>query len=333
MIVPFATVDQTTVDQTRSTKQGRPAPSTKHDRLSDVPAHPPDRPTSVTKTDTSIRTKSATVSVGMQRLRVTVENAGAGRPLLLINGIGATGDLFGPLRRHLQDRETIAFDAPGVGGSPTPLKPFSMRSLAATVAGLIDELGHDRVDVLGLSWGGALAQELARRHPEVVHRLILAATMPGITSIPGRPAALATLMSPARYYSPAYLKRIAPTLYGGAIRDCPDLLDEHAKQRAARPPTQRGYLYQLSAIQRWSSLMWLHRLPHRTLVLTGDDDPIVRLANGRLLASRIPDARLHIVKGGGHLFLFTRGKEMADIIIDFLDTGASKAHRQLRTRP
>ncbi len=281
-------------------------------------------------TDSTIRTKSSTVSVGMQRLRVTVENPGLDRPLLLINGIGATGDLFGPFRKHLDDRETIAFDAPGVGGSPTPAMPYSMRRLAGVVAGLIDELGHEQVDVLGLSWGGGLAQELARRHPEVVHRLILTATMPGMTSIPGRPAALAMLMSPARYYSPEYLKRIAPTLYGGNIRENPGLLDEHAKQRAARPPSRLGYLYQLGAIQRWASLHWLHRLPHRTLVLAGDEDPIVRIENGRLLANRIPDGRLHVVEGGGHLFLMTRGEEMAEVVRDFLDTGASKARRQLR---
>lgn len=270
------------------------------------------------------------VSVGLQRLRVTVEHPGKGRPLLLINGIGATGDLFDPFRQHFGDRETIAFDAPGVGGSPTPVMPYSMRKIAGTVAGLVDELGHDRVDVLGLSWGGALAQEFARRHPSMVRRLVLTATMPGVTSVPGRPAAVATLMSPMRYYSPEYLKRIAPTLYGGAIRDNPELLDDHARQRAARPPSGLGYVYQLSAIQRWTSLPWLHRLPARTLVLAGDDDPIVRLVNGRLLARRIPDSRLHIVKGGGHLFLFTRAREMADIVGDFLDGGASKARRQLR---
>jgi len=269
------------------------------------------------------------VSVGMQRLRVTVENPGFGHPLLLINGIGATGDLFDPFRQHFDDRETIAFDAPGVGGSPAPLMPYSMRKLAGTVAGLVDELGHEQVDVLGLSWGGALAQEFAHRHPNMVRRLILTATMAGVTSIPGRPAAVATLLSPMRYYSPEYLKRIAPTLYGGAIRDNPDLLDDHARQRAARPPSGVGYVYQLSAIQRWTSLPWLHRLPHRTLVLAGDDDPIVRLINGRLLAARIPDARLHIVEGGGHLFLFTRAHELARIVCDFLDTGASKARRQL----
>jgi len=270
------------------------------------------------------------VSVGTQRLRVTVENPGAGRPFLLINGIGATGDLFDPFRQHFGDRETIAFDAPGVGGSPTPILPYSMRKMAGTVAGLIDELGHSRVDVLGLSWGGALAQEFAHRQPAMVRRLVLTATMPGVTSVPGRPAAVATLLSPLRYYSPEYLKRVAPTLYGGAIRDRPELLEEHARQRAARPPSSLGYLHQLSAIQRWSSLPWLHRLPHRTLVLAGDDDPIVRLVNARVMTKRIPDARLHVVEGGGHLFLFTRALEMANIVSDFLDNGAAKAHRQLR---
>ncbi len=274
-------------------------------------------------------TRSTYVSIGRQRLRVMVENPGAGRPLLLINGIGATGDLFEPLRVFLGDRETIAFDAPGVGGSPAPMYPPTMRGIARLVAGLIHELGHDQVDVLGLSWGGALAQELARRHPDRVRRLILSATMPGWTSLPGRPAAMSILMSPARYYSTDYLRRVAPTLYGGIIRDRPRLLAEHAKLREARPPTTVGYLWQLSALRRWTSLPWLHRLRQRTLVLAGDDDPIIPLANARIIASRIPDGRLHVVKGGGHLFLFTRADEMATIITDFLATGADEARRHL----
>ena len=273
--------------------------------------------------------KSSYVSVGRQRIRVMIENEGAGNPLLLINGIGATGDLFQPIRAHLEDRETIAFDAPGVGGSPAPFYPPTMRSIARTVAGLIHELGHDSVDVLGLSWGGALAQELARRHPDRVRRLVLVATMPGWTSLPGRPAAMSILMSPARYYSSEYLRRVAPTLYGGAIRDHPRLLNEHAKLREARPPTPVGYLWQLSALRRWTSLPWLHRLRHRTLVMAGDDDPIIPITNARLIASRLRDGRLQTVEGGGHLFLFTRAEEMADLIRDFLATGADEARRHL----
>ena len=273
--------------------------------------------------------RSTSVRVGRQRLRVMIEQPGAGRPLLLINGIGATGDLFRPFRQHLADRETIAFDAPGVGGSPERLYPPTMRQLAGLVAGLVDELGHDRVDVLGLSWGGALAQEFARRHPRSVHRLILAATMPGWTSLPGRPAAMSVLMSPARYYSPEYLQRVAPTLYGGAIRQHPQLLKEHARLRAAQPPTRLGYTHQLAALRRWSSLPWLHRLPHRALVLAGDDDPIIPLANARLIANRIPAGRLHVVEDGGHLFLFTRAEEMAGLVRDFLETGGAAAQLHL----
>lgn len=265
--------------------------------------------------------RSVTVKLGShaQRLRVSVENPGAGRPLLLVNGIGATGDLFHPIRRHLTDRETIAFDAPGVAGSPATLLPPTMRQLARIVDRLAGELGHDQVDVLGLSWGGALAQELAHRHSSRVRRLVLAATMSGWTGFPGRPAALAILMSPARYYSPSYLRKVAPTLYGGGIVDKPDLLDEHASQRKLHPPSELGYLYQLSAIQRWTSLPWLHRLPQPTLVLAGDDDPIVPLGNGRQLARRIPNGQLHTVEGGGHLFLFVRAEEMADVLQNFLD--------------
>lgn len=258
-----------------------------------------------------------------------VEQRGAGRPLLLVNGIGATGDLFRPFRQHFTDRETIAFDAPGVGGSPTPLYPPTMRQLAGTVAGLVDELGHDQVDVLGLSWGGALAQELARRHPNTVRRLVLAGTMPGWTSLPGRPVAVSVLMSPLRYYSPDYLERVAPTLYGGAIRKHPRLLREHARIRAAQPPTKVGYYYQIAALRRWSSLPWLHRLPHRTLVLAGDDDPIIPMANSRLIANRIPAGRLHTVEGGGHLFIFTRHAEIAGVVRDFLATGAEEARLHL----
>ncbi len=276
-----------------------------------------------------VRLRSTTVRVGRQRLRVMVEQRGAGRPLLLINGIGATGDLFRPFRQHFTDRETIAFDAPGVGGSPTPAYPPTMRQLAGTVAGLVDELGHEQVDVLGLSWGGALAQEFARRHPRSVHRLVLAATMPGWTSLPGRPLAVSILMSPMRYYSQSYLERVAPTLYGGAIREQPKLLREHARVRAAQPPTRLGYYHQIAALRRWTSLPWLHRLPHRTLVLAGDDDPIIPMANSRLIADRVPAGRLHLVEGGGHMFVFTRAEEIADVVRDFLATGADGARLHL----
>ncbi len=100
-------------------------------------------------------------------------------------------------------------------------------------------------------------------------------------------------------------------MYGGAARRDPDALLHGSLARFVEPPSMRGYLGQLYAITGWTSLPWLRRLQHPTLVLAGDDDPIVPLVNGRILARCIPDARLHVVRSAGHLFLLERPAEMA----------------------
>ena len=134
------------------------------------------------------------------------------------------------------------------------------------------------------------------------------------------------LASPARYYSPAYLHAVAPTLYGREILDHPELLGRHAQLRARRPPSPIGYMWQMYALRRWTSLPWLHRLPHPTLLLAGDDDPIIPLVNARLMADRIPNSDLQVIEGGGHLVLFLRAAEMARRIDTFLTaSGASVA--------
>jgi pimeloyl-ACP methyl ester carboxylesterase len=161
--------------------------------------------------------------------------------------------------------------------------------------------------------------ELAHRHPRLVRRMVLTATAPGWGGRPGRPAALAVLASPARYYSPAYLRRVAPTLYGPGILRRPELLANHAALRTRRRPSMRGYWYQLLAIQTWTAIPYLRRLAQPTLVLAGDEDPITPLANGRILADRIPGGRLHLVAGGGHLHLFVRADELVGIVRSFLD--------------
>ena len=208
---------------------------------------------------------------------------------------------------------------PGSAGLPHRSYPPTLRCLSGVLAGLVDELGHDRVDVLGLSWGGALSQEFAHRHPSRVRGLVLVATMHGWTSRPGRPAAVGILASPARYYSPAYLQAVAPTLYGREILDHPELLQRHTHLRSKRPPSMIGYTWQLWALRRWTSLPWLGRLAQPTLVLAGDDDPIIPLANGELMARLIPKGELQVVEGGGHLFLFLRAAAMAERVSAFLN--------------
>jgi poly(3-hydroxyalkanoate) depolymerase len=242
--------------------------------------------------------------------------------LLLLTGIGAGLELAEPLETALnaQGMQTVTLDAPGTGQSSRYPLPRRMPGIARTVQQAMAALGYHRLDVLGASFGGALAQQLAHQAPDLVRRLVLAATGAGaplLGGVPGSPRALINLATPRRYRSLDHHRRVAGNLHGGSARQDPDALLHGETARFIAAPTLRGYLDQLYAISSWTGLPWLGRLPQPTLVLVGDDDPIVPVVNGRILAGLIPDARLEIVRGGGHLFLLERPEEMAALIAHF----------------
>jgi poly(3-hydroxyalkanoate) depolymerase len=255
--------------------------------------------------------------VGGQTLRVGIRPGAKSRPpLLLFNGIGASIELVAPFLAALDGPEAIVFDVPGVGGSPAPRLPYRPWTLARLTAQLLDQLGYAEVDVLGVSWGGALAQQFAFQHAGRCRRLVLAATSPGHLMVPGRLSVLIKMATPRRYKDPDYMRRIAGDIYGGAMRGSPELVREHL--RHVRWSSDYGYYLQLAAGFGWTSLPWLRFLSQPTLVLAGTDDPIVALVNGRILARLIPHARL-VTIDDGHLFLVTSARESAEIISDFLN--------------
>ena len=129
--------------------------------------------------------------------------ARAGPPLLIFNGIGASIELVEPFLDALDGREAIIFDVPGVGGSPAPRLPYRPGTLARLSARLLDQLGHARVDALGVSWGGALAQQFAFQEAKRCRRLVLAATSPGHLMVPGRLTVLLKMATPRRYKDPS----------------------------------------------------------------------------------------------------------------------------------
>ncbi|GAC1601559.1 MAG: poly(3-hydroxyalkanoate) depolymerase [Acidimicrobiales bacterium] len=255
------------------------------------------------------------------RLRVRV--TGSGPPLLLVMGIGGNLDMWEPLIPQLGGRQIIVFDAPGTGGSGSSRMPLAMGQHARILAKLLDRLGFPRVDVLGVSWGGLLAQKLAIDHPRRVRRLILAATLPGVGGVPGGPSAMRTLMSPRRYYSRDLFTQVAPGLYGGRARTHPESVSVDLQHRLARPPSPAGYLAQIAATWTYSGYLQLRRVRAPTLIMAGDDDPIVPVVNARILARLVPDSSVHIVPGGGHLFLMDGTPDVGEIITDFLDAPRS----------
>jgi poly(3-hydroxyalkanoate) depolymerase len=266
--------------------------------------------------------KTATVrmmQIGGRELRVAswrLDAPSPHLPVLFFNGIGANIEAVAPLAEALDDRGFVMFDMPGVGGSPEPTMPYTPFTMCRTAAKLLDALGVEQVDVMGVSWGGAMAQHFALQHGGRVRRLILCATTAGMLMIPGSPAALSKLADPRRYVDAAFMEKHFATLYGDALGKTAGKSSHISR---LRPPTRRGYLYQLLAMVGWTSAPALPFLKKPTLIMMGDEDSIVPLINGKFLHALIPGSELEVFEGGGHLFLLSHRDQSVASIREFLD--------------
>ncbi len=152
-------------------------------------------------------------------LSTRVRVSGEGQPLLLIGGLWSQAPMFDPVLPHLPGFRSIAFDPPGIGATEMPARPYSVQRLAGFAAGVLDAVGVERADVLGVSLGGAVAQQLARSRPERVGRLVLVSTGPGAFGVPGRPDVLLRFGRPTAYTDIAQLEQRAGQIFGGRLRE------------------------------------------------------------------------------------------------------------------
>jgi poly(3-hydroxyalkanoate) depolymerase len=236
---------------------------------------------------------------------------------VLCNGIGASLDLLQPFVNEVDPRiEVVRFDVPGVGGSPAPKVPYNFALLACLVGRLLDELGYDRFDTLGISWGGGLAQQLAFQHPRRCRRLVLVSTGTGMLMVPGGLSVLSKMLTPRRYRDPAYAQAIAPNLYGGRMRLRPDEA-RHVLYEQERLGPGVGYFLQLLAGVGWTSLPALPLIRQPILILAGNDDPIIPLVNARIMHALLPNSTLHVYDDG-HLGLITSADELGPLVSRFL---------------
>jgi poly(3-hydroxyalkanoate) depolymerase len=256
------------------------------------------------------------IASGGQRIRVNVR-WGTGVPLVLCNGIGASLEVLDPFVEQLDpDSTVVRFDVPGTGGSPTSVVPYGFPYLAWVLGRVLSKLGIGVVDVLGLSWGGALAQQFAFQNPRRCRRLILVATGTGVLMVPARPRVLAKMLTPHRFSDPDYAASIAGELYGGTVRrHGDDVARLFARQLHAG--SKIGYLHQLLAGSVWTSLFALRAVRQQTLIVAGIDDPIIPVVNARMMNALLPHSRLHL-HSGGHIDLVHNAAELAPIIERFL---------------
>ncbi|HEX7363554.1 MAG TPA: alpha/beta fold hydrolase [Dehalococcoidia bacterium] len=254
-------------------------------------------------------------------INIYYEIHGEGEPLLMIQGYGQYcghwSILVPPLSKHYR---VIIFDNRGTGRTDKPESPYSMKSFAADINGLLDAIDIKKTNVFGVSMGGMIAQEFALTYPEKVLNLIIGCSnCGGKATIAPTPEALAFLFSPemARLPVAERARQTAPWLWSQEFIDkYPQAVDMYVDITVKYPTPPRGFAGHASAIGGHDTGDRLPQIKAPTLVITGSGDRLIPPENSKIIASRIPGAELVMIPGAGHGF--TESPDAVKAIIDFL---------------
>jgi 3-oxoadipate enol-lactonase len=258
-------------------------------------------------------------TVALNGIDIYLERSGSGPRLLFLNGSGGTLDRMRPLLGAASARfEVVAHDQRGLGRTQVPPGPYTMADYAADAAAVLDHVGWDRARVMGISFGGMVAQELAVTWPDRIERLALLCTSPG-GAAPSYPLHELEDLAPddrAAVYLPLLDKRFTPEWLAEHAGD-QGLVEMLAQRRVGRSEEQaRGAREQLLARSRHDVTSRLGAIACPTLVACGRYDGIAPVANGEAITARVPGAELRVYEGG-HAFVGQDRAALPDIF-DFL---------------
>jgi 3-oxoadipate enol-lactonase len=260
-----------------------------------------------------------------QGAKIYWDEQGQGPPVLLIMGLGYTSCMWHRARPALARRyRTLAFDNRGVGLSDVPPGPYSIATMAADAAAVLDVAGVGSAHVFGVSMGGMIAQEFALQFPARARSLILGCTSPGGTSAIRAEGAVIDILF-LRGMTPEQARTaILPYIYDSSTQ--PALIDEDVNLRRNWLPSSEGYTAQLQAIRAWEAYSRIAQITVPTLILHGESDGLVPAGNSELMASRIPGARLALLEHASHMFLTDQPIAAMNEILAFL---SSRQDREL----
>jgi len=245
-------------------------------------------------------------------VKLAWERHGEGAPLLLIHGLGYARWGWEPVVEPLsRSFDVILFDNRGIGESDAPPGPYTVAELAADALQVLDEAGVERTHVLGTSLGGMVAQELALAAPDRVDRLVLVSTTPGGAESFPMPEQTVQLMTSGATLRQFVENALAP----GADAELVERILRH-RERTAQPFD--AWSAQAAAGATFDELERIDAIAAPTLVLHGTEDAVVDSRNTALLALRIPNARVELFPGGGHIFFWEQPDRFARVVTEFL---------------
>ena len=275
----------------------------------------------------------ATIKVNDIDLYYEEHGDAAADTVLLIMGFSMNAGAWAPQIDALKARyHVIAFDNRGAGRSSQPAGSYSMAQFTSDTAALLDAVGAGPVHVMGASMGGMIAQEFTLRYPERVRSLTLLCTTPGGPHSAGyeqmreNARLLDEVTDLQASMTPERALEFAQQLFTPEFLAAPSAgLMQMAGSTAQFPSTLEGLKGQMAAILAHDTYERLPQIAVPTLVMAGDADPMIDPANSRILAERIPNARLRLFEGQRHGFTAEKPDEVNAEIVAFLAERSEKA--------
>ena len=246
---------------------------------------------------------------------------GPAEPVLLIMGLGAnTTGWDHQIPEFSREYLVIALDNRGAGRTEKPKEPYTIPQMADDAVGLLDALGIGRAHVYGMSMGGMVAQEGALRHAQRVRSLVLGGTMAGgPNAVMAGPQILQQWASTATLPLERAVEAGLRVLYSpGFIEANGEWLVRRNLETAHLMPPVDALQRQFMAVVQFNTYERLHQIAAPTLIVTGTEDQVVPAENSRILAERIPGARLVELEGAGHGFLVEKAAEANAAVLGFL---------------
>lgn len=259
-----------------------------------------------------------------QGAKIYWDEQGTGEPVLLIMGLGYPSDSWHRTRPVLaKSFRTIALDNRGIGRSQMPSGPYSIALMASDALAVLDAAGAASAHVYGVSMGGMIAQELALQHPERVRSLILGCTSAGgPTAVPPETEVQQMLMVRAGMPPEEGAEAAIPIIYD---RGTPRArIDEDTAVRRPWFARPEAYTAQLQGVLAWESLSRLSQISRPTLVIHGESDRLIPVANGKLIAASIPGAKLVLLPHAGHVYQTDQPEASMHAIQEFLASTGDK---------
>jgi len=254
-----------------------------------------------------------------QGARIYWDEQGHGAPVLLIMGLGYTSHMWHRTRPVLaQHYQTIVLDNRGVGRSSVPPGPYPIALMASDAAAVLDAAGAESAHVFGVSMGGMIAQEFARQYPKRVRSLVLGCTAAGgPTAVRADAEATQMLMTRDKMTPEQAIEAPVPFIYDSATPR--ERIEEDLAIRRPWLPRPEAYTAQLQGIIAWEAYSRLSGIAAPTLVIHGENDRLVPPANGKLIAERIPGAKLVMIPHASHLFTTDQPEAAHRAILKFLN--------------